>query len=323
MFSYRHVYHAGNHADVLKHWVVDFVARYMAEKNTPFLAIDTHAGAGLYSIDAGPAKTSGEATNGIMRIAAARALPAALAAYLENVRAWNHAISKQDRLNVYPGSPLILKTHLRAHDGLRLFELHPTDAPLLTNTIERLVTTAAERRRQVVRAVDGFDGLRSLLPPVSRRGLILIDPAYEDKQDYRRVAATLTDALSRFSSGTYLIWHPLVARLEAQRLADRLPKIAGDRPWLSATLTVASPRRAGDGGTSLTASAMFVVNPPFTLEAMLRTELPMLTQLLAQDAGALWQLNSNASTKPKSTQAFTSSKPPKESRHDRNDSRRR
>ncbi|MCL4774823.1 MAG: 23S rRNA (adenine(2030)-N(6))-methyltransferase RlmJ [Burkholderiaceae bacterium] len=281
MFSYRHAFHAGNHADVLKHVVLVQLLRHLAQKDTPFWVIDTHAGAGLYALDGEWAARRSEFADGIRRLWQRADAPAPVAHYLDAVRAAN----PDGVLRHYPGSPFVALGHLRAGDRLRLFEMHPNEVRVLAGNVAAAGRDAARRTR--VHAGDGFAGLKALLPPPSRRALVLIDPSYEDKRDYARVAATLRDALGRFATGCYAIWYPQVQRRESAELPRRLARMPGLR-WLHATLTVRAPSADGLG---LHGSGIFVVNPPWTLERALRAALPWLADTLAQDAAAGWSLD--------------------------------
>lgn len=281
MFSYRHAFHAGNHADVLKHVVLVQLLRHLAQKDTPFRVIDTHAGAGLYALDGAWAAKRCEFADGIGRLWQRADAPAPVAHYLEAVRAAN----PDGALRHYPGSPFVALGHLRAGDRLRLFEMHPNEVRVLAGNVAAAGRDAARRTR--VQAGDGFSGLKALLPPPSRRALVLVDPSYEDRRDYARVAATLRDALGRFATGCYAIWYPQVQRRESAELARRLARMPGLR-WLQATLTVRAPSVDGPG---LHGSGIFVVNPPWTLERALRAALPWLADALAQDAAAGWSLD--------------------------------
>lgn len=291
MFSYRHAFHAGNHADVLKHLTLVATLRHLLQKETALTLIDTHAGAGRYALAGREARTSGEADEGIhalleaLQQAGAPPPAAALQDYLDTLAALNAG----EVLRHYPGSPLILRHLMRpsAPDRLRLFELHPTDGRLLTSLMK---TEAANADIRVVRQ-DGFDGLRTLLPPPasaggSRRALVLIDPSYELKPDYSRVATAIQDALKRFPTGCYLIWHPLIARPEAHALPRRLKTLStqAKRGWLHVTLDIGrgEPATARPG---LQASGMFVINPPHTLGTQLNAALPQILNALARGQG--------------------------------------
>lgn len=276
MLSYRHAFHAGSHADVLKHYVLGRVLAYLNQKDKPYWYIDTHAGAGLYRLDEGYSLQNAEHQAGIARLWDRTDLPAGLADYVAQVRALN----AEGGLRVYPGSPLVALGLLRPDDRLRLFELHSTDFPLLTTHL------AAAGRRAKLFAADGFAGLKGLLPPQPKRALTLIDPSYEQKQDYARVVATLRDALWRFSTGVYMIWWPMLQRAESQSLPAELQAL-GAKKWLHVTLTVQRPRENGFG---MFGSGLLVINPPWTLYDELAQTLPCLRDALAMDDGAGFEL---------------------------------
>ena len=292
MFSYRHGFHAGNHADVLKHMVLIAVLKHLTAKPTAITVVDTHAGAGLYRLDSDFAGTSGEAQDGIVKLLAsplAAEPPPLVADYLELVASFN----PKGRTRIYPGSPFVTQALLRQQpkDKLWLFELHPTDAKALAGHVAQL-----EDQRQVeLKREDGFEGLRALLPPPSRRGLVLIDPSYEIKTDYARVTACIQESLKKFATGSYMVWYPVIPRPEAHELPRRLKTLANQagKPWLHAVLNIGqSPERANThtpGETpprpGLTASGVFLVNPPHTLKAALEQALPAVLEALGRGRG--------------------------------------
>lgn len=266
MLSYRHAFHAGNHADVLKHAVLAAMLDYFNQKDKPYWVIDTHAGAGCYQLDTGFAAKNAEYESGIARLWDRDDLPAMLKRYVELVRATNPDGGRK----LYPGSPLIAWNILRADDRLRLFELHPTDIKLLQQTFE-----GAARRVQIQQA-DGFAGLKALLPPPSRRALVLIDPPYEVKEDYRHVITALKDALQRFATGTYAIWYPQLQRHEVPAMLENLKKLPV-KEWLHVALDINTPSPDGFG---MHGSGLFILNPPWTLHAMLQEAMPWLVATL-------------------------------------------
>ena len=276
MLAYRHAFHAGNHADVLKHLVLVQVLRYMNGKDKPYRFVDTHAGAGGYSLEGRYAQKKGEYERGIGLLWDRDDLPEPLADYVARVREFN----PQGVLEQYPGSPAIARMLLRPTDQMRLFELHPTEHRILDAYL------GAQRGVEVKHA-DGFDGLKSQLPPPSRRGVVLIDPSYEGHGDYGRVIATLRDALQRFAEGVYLVWYPQVQKVEAAELPRRLDALAREG-WLHARLTVARPDSQGFG---LAGSGMFVINPPYTLHDTLAGVLPWLVEVLGKYEGANFLLD--------------------------------
>jgi 23S rRNA (adenine2030-N6)-methyltransferase len=269
MLSYRHVFHAGNHADVLKHAVLLAVLDYFNQKDKPYWLIDTHAGAGGYRLDAGRATTHAEYADGVGRLWNRTDLPPLLARYVEAVRIDN----PDGKIKRYPGSPLLALRAMRPADKLRLFELHPADVKLLAQNIAAAAPDA--QKRVAIKQEDGFTGMKALLPPPSRRGLVLIDPAYEDKRDYLQVVTAIKEGLQRFATGTFMVWYPLLQKNESITLAGKLKKLAPD--WLNATLTVQPPSADGMG---MHGSGVFLVNPPWTLAAALKDTLPWLVEVL-------------------------------------------
>ena len=214
-------------------------------------------------------------------------------AYLELVRSFNTGHSTK----VYPGSPFIIQHLLRAHDKLKLFELHPSDMRSLAGNVAQL-----EAGRQVaVLHEDGFEGIKKFLPPPARRALVLCDPSYEIKSDYGKVLDMVQDSLKRFATGTYAVWYPIIPRPEAHDLPRRLKTMAqkAGKSWLHATLTVKSSKitETLEGQTKrpgLPASGMFLINPPHTLKAALKDALPQMATLLAQDKHATHTLESGS-----------------------------
>ena len=321
MFSYRHAFHAGNHADVLKHTCLIALMKYLTQKDTALTVIDTHAGAGLYRLDGDYTETSGEASEGIFKLLTAaqaaqtqpqkpaaagkKAAPAptasaasaypwapALQDYLDVLRKLNpHFAQTGDpaHLKIYPGSPFIEQQFLSGRDKLKLFELHPTDFKSLSGNIEQL----GVGRQVAVAREDGFEALKTFLPPPARRAMVLCDPSYEMKTDYLRVSACMADSVKRFATGTYAVWYPIIPRPEAHDLPRKLKTLAvkAGRSWLHATLTVKSSKlTTGTEGEvirpGLPASGMFIINPPHTLKADLNAALPQMVALLGQDRNA-------------------------------------
>ncbi len=277
MLSYRHAFHAGNHADVLKHFILHQVLAYTNQKDKPYWYIDTHAGAGMYALDHGYATQNAEFEQGIAQLWQADDLPAPLQSFVELLK----QINPGPTLKRYPGSPAVAQELLRSTDRARLFELHPTDAKLLRQHFK------SAGRQVLIEQEDGFAGLKAVLPPPPRRAVVLIDPPYEEKRDYQRVIEALKDSLQRFATGTYLLWYPLLQRPEVELLADRLTKL-GAPSWLHATLSMHAPSPDGFG---MHGSGMFVINPPWTLPAILQETLPYMVEKLAVDDGAEYTLD--------------------------------
>jgi 23S rRNA (adenine2030-N6)-methyltransferase len=280
MLSYRHAFHAGNHADVLKHLILLQIAEYMAEKPAPFWIIDTHAGAGRYALESAHASKLAEFKDGIGRLWEAKGLPPAAKDYVDMVRQLN----PDGQLRHYPGSPWLARQMLRDGDRLRLYEMHTTDAKLLLECFK------GTGREVAITDGDGFIGLKAILPPPPRRALVLIDPSYETKSDYTGVVKALQESLKRFPTGTYALWYPMLSKLESRQLPEKLKRL-GCSNWLHATLEVKAPARDGFG---MNGSGMFVINPPWTLEKKLHETLPKLTELLAQGPGAKYTLESES-----------------------------
>jgi 23S rRNA (adenine2030-N6)-methyltransferase len=291
MLAYRHAFHAGNHADVLKHLVLAEVLAYLNTKDKGWRYVDTHAGAGGYSLEGGPATKHREFEAGIGRLLAVSRpagrgeLPAPVARYVDLVRGFN--ATDGGRLRQYPGSPAIAHALMRPQDQLRLFELHPTDHKILAAYL-------GPEPGVEVHLADGFAALKSVLPPPTRRGVVLIDPPYEIKTDYPRALGALREALARFPEGVVIVWLPQLQLLEAARLPQRLKAAAqaqARKGWLLARLTVA---RADALGFGLLGSSVFVANPPHTLFARLQPLLPWLARGLGQYEGARGVLECSA-----------------------------
>jgi len=260
VLSYRHAFHAGNHADVLKHVVLVLVLDYLKRKEKPFLFVDTHAGRGMYDLRSPEASRNREHESGIGRLWTLAAPPPGIAGYLALVRKCNGP----GPLRRYPGSPWLAREVLRPGDRAHLFELHPAEHRVLSRRF------AADRQVRVEHR-DGLQGLKSLLPPASRRAAVLIDPAYEIKTDYEAVAAALADAVRRFATGVYMVWFPILEPDLSGRLLRRVDA-AGYPKLLLARLEV-------DTAEGLRGSGMLVINPPWGLgEAVgrLADELPAL-----------------------------------------------
>jgi len=313
MFSYRHAFHAGNHADVLKHTTLIALMKYLTQKDTALTVIDTHAGAGLYRLDGDYTETSGEALEGIFKLLTKPAAEApqpgskakpvveeplapALQDYLDLLKSLNPQFAQSGEvahLRIYPGSPFIEQRFLSGRDKLKLFELHPTDFKSLSGNIEQL----GVGRQVAVEREDGFEALKTFLPPPARRAMVFCDPSYEIKSDYARVSATMADAIKRFATGTYVVWYPIIPRPEAHDLPRKLKTLAvkAGRSWLNASLTVKSSKLTTDVAgevvrPGLPASGMFVINPPHTLKADLQLALPQMVARLGQDRHAAFGL---------------------------------
>ena len=271
MLSYQHGYHAGNHADVLKHAALTLLLRALQAKDTPLRVFDAHAGAGRYDLAGAQARKTAEADTGIVRLLAAPDPPAALAPYLEIVASLNAG----DRLRHYPGSPLLAARLLRRQDRMTLMEMHPQAVPELQKTLH------GERRVQVL-ADDCYRVLPGLLPPPERRGLVLIDPSYELRDEYRKVLQLLRAAHRRWPGGVYMIWYPLIRRRDALRFPAAVAGAGIPRIW-QCELDVRTPAAAGMHG-----SGLLVVNLPWGLDKVLASLLPWLSRTLSDPGAGRW-----------------------------------
>ena len=275
MLAYRHAFHAGNHADVLKHTVLAQVLQHMNLKDKGWRYVDTHAGAGGYSLQGDYAQKKAEFAQGIGKLWERDDLPEALQLLKDLVRGFNAG----PELRQYPGSPAIAHALRREQDQLRLYEAHPTDYKILADYL-------GSEPGVEVKMADGYGALKSTLPPPTRRGVVLIDPPYEIKTDYVRVLAALREALERFADAVVIVWLPQLQLVEATQLPQRL-KAAADagakKGWLMARLTVAQADARGFG---MLGSSVFIANPPHTLQGALQPVLPYLAQALKQFDGA-------------------------------------
>jgi 23S rRNA (adenine2030-N6)-methyltransferase len=275
MLAYRHAFHAGNHADVLKHTVLAQVLQHMNLKDKGWRYVDTHAGAGGYSLQGDYAQKKAEYAQGIGPLWNRDDLPEPLLLLKDLVRGFNLG----PELRQYPGSPAIARALMREQDQLRLFEMHPTDHKILADYL-------GNEPGVEVKMADGYACLKSTLPPPTRRGVVLIDPPYEIKTDYVRTLGALREALERFADAVVIVWLPQLQLVEATQLPQRL-KAAADagakKGWLHARLTVAQADARGYG---MLGSSVFVANPPHTLHGALQPVLPFLARELAQFDGA-------------------------------------
>lgn len=278
--NYRHAFHAGNFADVLKHSVLALALKLLTNKPKPLRVIDTHAGAGTYRLDGHEAQRTGEWSNGIGRLLDASATPlplemeGILAPYLDAVRAANPA----GRLNVYPGSPALALSLMRPGDRLIANELHSDDAASLRRCLR------GDPRAKVM-SRDGWQILRALLPPKERRGLILVDPPFEASGEFERLVVGLSEGVRRFATGTFLLWLPVKDSRQAARFRDALGTLRLERlSWVELRTEDI------DSADHLVSAALVILNPPFGLEEQLRRLLPGLSERLATGPGAGWTL---------------------------------
>ncbi|WP_262965185.1 23S rRNA (adenine(2030)-N(6))-methyltransferase RlmJ [Methylobacter psychrophilus] len=274
MLSYRHSFHAGNFADVLKHLILINILEYLGKKEKPFTCIDTHAGPGDYALDSEFALKNKEFENGITRLWQRTDLPDSVAHYVKVIKEFNNT----ETLSRYPGSPLIIKQFLRNKDCLFLYELHSTEIQLLTAAVNR------DRRIKVFHA-DGLKNSVGLLPPKEHRGLVLIDPSYEIKSDYEQVVETLIQMHKRFATGTYALWYPVVDRSRNQQL-EKAIKSSGLKNVQLFELGIKTDTHEH----GMTASGMIVVNPPWTLAPEMQQTLPWLADTLAIEGAGKYRI---------------------------------
>ena len=271
MLSYRHAFHAGNFADVLKHSVLSLILDYMTRKEKGFCYIDSHSGAGMYQLADAYAQKTGEYKDGIAKIINDEDAPESLEPYLSLINSLNLNPS-DDELEVYPGSPGIAKAFVRRQDSSHLFELHPTDFQHLEDFCQRW-------RKVFVKQSDGYKGVLGLLPPPSRRGVVLIDPPYELKDDYQKAVKTIIKAYAKFSTGTYILWYPVVKRelVEEMQQAFKTSEVKN-------VLQVEFCMAADTEEYGMTGTGLFIVNPPWQLTTQLEEILPYMKAKLGTDA---------------------------------------
>lgn len=278
MLSYQHDYHAGNHADVLKHSVLALVVRALQRKDAPLRVLDAHAGSGVYDLRSSEARKNEEFAGGIERLLAASRPPAEAHDYLAAVRAMNGAMTGAGKqLNLYPGSPQVARHLLRPEDHLELLELHPA-------ALARLHRNFGRDSRVHIHDRDAFEGVPALVPPPEKRGVVLVDSAYEVKEDFTAVIELLKTCHRRWPGGVYLLWyplirHPLAERFTAKVRATGIPKI------LQAELRVEA-----EGFDGMRGSGLCIVNPPFGLDQKLNTLLPWLWATLKNDERSGWRV---------------------------------
>ncbi|MDP2574930.1 23S rRNA (adenine(2030)-N(6))-methyltransferase RlmJ [Vibrio penaeicida] len=269
MLSYRHSFHAGNHADVLKHIVQSLILNALNQKEKPYVYHDTHSGVGRYDLTHEWSEKTGEYKQGIARLWQANNLPEEIQTYLEAVQSLNQDSS----LRYYPGSPRVARAHIRKQDRMVLTELHPSDHPLLEQEFHR-------DRQVSIYKEDGFQRLKASLPPKERRGLVLIDPPYELAHEYRDVVNAVAQSHKRWATGVYAIWYPVVNRHDIDDMLSGLEKL-GIRKILQIELGVS----ADTNERGMTASGMIVINPPWKLESQMKEILPYLKEVIAPVTG--------------------------------------
>ncbi len=276
MLSYRHAFHAGNHADVFKHLTLSLILQALKRKTTPLCYIDTHAGAGRYDLASREAEKIGEFRDGIARLWHREDSSDLSRDYLAIVNDLN---GPGGNLRFYPGSPVIARELIRAQDRMVLIERHPTDHMRLAEEFSRVPRCRVEYG-------DGFELLKAFVPPLEKRGVVLIDPSYELKTDYKAVVALITEAVQRWATGVFVLWYPLIDRTTADQLLRRL--LATEiRKMLRVEFGVRGPA-IGDG---LWGSGLVIINPPYQLNDQLKRLLPWLKRVLKATPDAPCSVN--------------------------------
>ena len=280
--NYRHAFHAGGFADVIKHIVLVRILTYLQDKQAPFRVIDTHAGAGVYDLTSDEALRGGEWLTGVARVMQARFSETTLplvAPYLDIVRAFN----PQRELKAYPGSPLIARALLRPRDRLTACEVEPKARKRLIDALRR------DTQARVV-DLDGWVALPAFVPPNERRGLVLIDPPYEQKDEFERIAAGFAEAFTKWPTGSYLLWYPVKSRRASDNLARHVAEVVGTAAPPGKCLRLefsVAPQAAGVG---LNSAGLLIVNPPWTLAGELKAILPELEKPLGQGGAGRFRL---------------------------------
>jgi len=280
--NYRHAFHAGGFADVIKHIVLVRMLTYLQDKPAPFRVIDTHAGAGVYDLAGDEARRSGEWLTGIARIMQARfsekTLPL-ITPYLDIVRAFNPG----RELKAYPGSPLIARALLRPQDRLTACEVEPKARKRLIDALRR------DTQARVV-DLDGWLALPAFVPPNERRGLVLIDPPYEAKDEFERLAAGFAEAFAKWPTGSYLLWYPVKSRRATDNLARDVAGAVGASKPAGKCLRLEFSAAPQTAGTALVSAGLLIVNPPWTLAGELKAILPELEKPLGQGGAGRFRL---------------------------------
>jgi 23S rRNA (adenine2030-N6)-methyltransferase len=280
--NYRHAFHAGGFADVIKHIVLVRMLTYLQDKPAAFRVIDTHAGAGLYDLTSDEAQRGGEWLTGIARLMQARfsetTLPL-IKPYLDIVRAFN----PQRELAAYPGSPLIARALLRPQDRLTACEVEPKARKSLIDALRR------DTQARVV-DLDGWMALPAFVPPNERRGLVLIDPPYEQKDEFERLAGGFAEAFTKWPTGSYLLWYPVKSRRATDNLARHVAELAGAAAPAGKCLRLEFSVAPQSAGTALTSAGLLIVNPPWTLAGELKAILPELEKPLGQGGAGRFRL---------------------------------
>lgn len=270
--NYRHSYHAGNFADVLKHALQWVCLDYLTQKEKPLFVLDTHAGVGMYDLQGEQAQKTAEWEQGIGRLLHAEAVPSSIQGYLDAVRSLND----NGEMRWYPGSPWLTQAHLRAHDQLTLCELHPVDAVELAENFRR------QRQVKVLQAENGYAAMKALLPPPQKRGMVLIDPPFEQRDEFDQVVQALQAGLKRWSTGVYAVWYPIKDPLAIGEFHQQVLALPQAEKVYAVDLLI----REAQDSSKLNGCGMLFINPPYGLTQQAPELIEFLRPLLAQDRGA-------------------------------------
>lgn len=269
--NYRHAFHAGGYADVVKHAVLSLIVAYLKRKDAAFFVLDSHAGRGRYNLTDGESERTGEAQSGIARLFAKTDVPSVLAPYLGVVRSFQECANV---LKWYPGSPRVVRALMRRQDRLFVAERHPDEAAALMAEFSR-------DRQVKVFTIDGYHAVRSFLPPRERRGLVLIDPPFESADEFERLAEALRDGLARWATGTFVLWYPIKRPDAVAAFLGDVAAACGSRTAIALEVLVSQP-----DGIRLAGCGLVVVNPPYTLSREAGAFLPYLADLFGGGYGA-------------------------------------
>ena len=276
--NYRHAYHAGNFADVMKHAILTLILQHLRTKDRPFFLLDSHAGTGRYDLQSDEAQKTGEYRDGVARLLAASSLPPELSGYIEAIAALNGVrhLTPQG-LRWYPGSPEFLRQALRPGDRLTAVELHAADGSSLARAL-------AGDRRVSVHHMDGYQALKAFLPPPERRGLVLVDPPFEARDEFARLARGLQQAYRRWSTGVYALWYPIKARRPVDGFLDTVARSGIRRVFVAEQMIT-----AGDDPERLNGCGLLIVNPPWQVPAQVGAVLAVLAPMMAQAGAGRWR----------------------------------
>ncbi|CUA85481.1 23S rRNA (adenine(2030)-N(6))-methyltransferase RlmJ [Pseudidiomarina woesei] len=275
--NYRHSYHAGNFADVVKHVLQCVALEYLQQKDKPFFLLDTHAGLGMYDLLGEQAQKTLEAEHGVARLLKRNDLPGPVQRYVDMVRSHN----APTELRWYPGSPWFSASHLRSQDQLTLCELHPQDAQELSENVREFPAA----RQIKVQANNGYGAMKALLPPPQKRGMVLIDPPFEQRDEFDQVVRALREGVKRWANGIYAMWYPIKDPLTVGDFHQKVKAIAGVEKLFAVDILI---RQAQDT-SKLNGCGMLFINPPFGLTQQADDIMAYLTPILAQDRGAEYQ----------------------------------